>query len=52
MPATLEDAADAFYAAGNRLLARDPSAFTAIWSDAEDAPPACALRTGLRPRGW
>ena len=36
MPATLEAAADAFYAAGNRLLAGDPSAFSEIWSDADD----------------
>ncbi|MCX5968484.1 MAG: nuclear transport factor 2 family protein [Cyanobacteria bacterium] len=36
MPTTLEAAADAFYAAGNRLLAGDASAFSAIWSDADD----------------
>jgi ketosteroid isomerase-like protein len=36
MPTTLEEAADAFYAAGNRLLAGDPSAFEAIWSEADD----------------
>ena len=36
MPTTLEDAGDAFYAAGNRLLAGDPSAFSEIWSDADD----------------
>jgi ketosteroid isomerase-like protein len=36
MPATLEEAADAFYAAGNRLLAGDPFAFSEIWSDADD----------------
>ena len=36
MTTTLEAAADAFYAAGNRLLAGDASAFSAIWSDADD----------------
>jgi len=36
MPTTLEEAADAFYAAGNRLLSGDPSAFSEIWSDADD----------------
>jgi ketosteroid isomerase-like protein len=36
MPTTLEEAADAFYAAGNRLLAGDPFAFSEIWSDADD----------------
>ena len=36
MPTTLEDAAEAFYAAGNRLLAGDPAAFSEIWSDADD----------------
>ena len=36
MPTTLDQAADAFYAAGNRLLAGDPSAFSEIWSDADD----------------
>ena len=32
MTTTLEAAADAFYAAGNRLLAGDASAFSAIWA--------------------
>lgn len=36
MPVTLREAAEAFYAAGNRLLAGDPSAFEAIWSEADD----------------
>ena len=36
MGTTLQDAADAFYAAGNQLLAGDPSAFDAIWSEADD----------------
>ena len=36
MATTLEEAADAFYAAGNRLLAGDPSAFSEIWSYADD----------------
>jgi len=36
MPTTLTDAADAFYAAGNQLLAGDLSGFEAIWSDADD----------------
>lgn len=36
MPTTLVEAADAFYEAGNRLLAGDPSAFAEIWSEADD----------------
>mgnify|MGYP006275524663 CR=1 FL=1 len=36
MTTTLADAADAFYAAGNRLLAGDATAFAAIWSEADD----------------
>jgi ketosteroid isomerase-like protein len=36
MASTLAEAADAFYAAGNQLLAGDPDAFSAIWSDADD----------------
>ena len=36
MPTTLEEAADAFYAAGNRLLAGDATAFEPIWSEADD----------------
>lgn len=36
MPTTLEEAADAFYAAGNRLLAGDATAFETIWSEADD----------------
>jgi len=49
MSTTLEDAADAFYAAGNRLLAGDPSAFSEIWSDADDIShlgPTGAICTG------
>ena len=36
MTTTLQAAADAFYAAGNKLLAGDSSAFEAIWSEADD----------------
>jgi ketosteroid isomerase-like protein len=36
MPATLADAADAFYEAGNQLLAGDATAFAAIWSEGDD----------------
>jgi ketosteroid isomerase-like protein len=36
MPTTLEEAADAFYAAGNRLLAGDAKAFEPIWSESDD----------------
>jgi len=36
MPINLEDAADAFYEAGNRLLAGDATAFQQIWSEADD----------------
>jgi ketosteroid isomerase-like protein len=36
MPTTLAEATDAFYAAGNRLLAGDANAFEAIWSEADD----------------
>jgi len=36
MAMTLPEAADAFYAAGNQLLAGDGSAFEAIWSEADD----------------
>jgi len=36
MASTLQDAADAFYAAGNRLLTGDATAFAAIWSEADD----------------
>jgi hypothetical protein len=36
MATSLEQAADAFCAASNRLLAGDPSAFEAIWSDMDD----------------
>ena len=49
MPTTLEAAADAFYAAGNRLLAGDASAFSEIWSDADDITdlgPTGAMRIG------
>ncbi|MCS5693312.1 nuclear transport factor 2 family protein [Cyanobium sp. FGCU-6] len=33
MATSLADAADAFYAAGNRMLAGDPSGFEAITTD-------------------
>jgi ketosteroid isomerase-like protein len=49
MPTTLEDAADTFYAAGNRLLTGDASAFDAIWSEADDIShlgPTGAIRIG------
>jgi len=36
MASTLSDAADAFYAAGNQMLAGDLSGFEAIWSEADD----------------
>ena len=36
MTTTLQAAADAFYEAGNKLLAGDISAFEAIWSEADD----------------
>ena len=36
MPTTLPNAADAFYAAGNQMLAGDLSGFQAIWSEADD----------------
>ena len=36
MTTSLQDAADTFYAAGNQMLAGDPSAFEAIWSEADD----------------
>jgi ketosteroid isomerase-like protein len=36
MSSTLQEAADAFYAAGNRLLAGEGSAFEEIWSEADD----------------
>lgn len=36
MATSLADAADAFYAAGNQMLAGDLSAFAAIWSEADD----------------
>lgn len=36
MAQSLQEAADAFYAAGNQLLSGDPHAFAAIWSEAED----------------
>ncbi len=36
MPSSLAAAADAFYAAGNRLLAGEADAFAAIWSDRDD----------------
>lgn len=49
MTASLQDAADAFYAAGNRLLAGEAEAFAAIWSEADDIShlgPLGATRTG------
>jgi ketosteroid isomerase-like protein len=49
MTTSLHDAADAFYAAGNQLLAGDPSAFEAIWSEADDIShlgPLGAICTG------
>jgi ketosteroid isomerase-like protein len=49
MSNTLAAAADAFYAAANQLLAGDPDAFTAIWSDRDDIShlgPTGAARTG------
>mgnify|MGYP002654255968 CR=1 FL=1 len=49
MPTTLPDAADAFYAAANQLLAGDRSGFEAIWSEADDIShlgPTGALCTG------
>ena len=36
MPTTLTEAADLFYAAGNRLLGGDADAFAAIWSESDD----------------
>jgi len=49
MPTTLAEAADAFYAAGNLLLAGDCAPFAAIWSEADDIShlgPTGALSTG------
>lgn len=49
MATTLAEAANAFYAAGNRLLAGDAEAFAAIWSQGEDIShlgPTGALCTG------
>ena len=36
MTTTLRDAADAFYAAGNQMLAGDLSGFETLWSEADD----------------
>ncbi|MCX5937943.1 MAG: hypothetical protein NTW02_07020 [Cyanobium sp. LacPavin_0920_WC12_MAG_62_9] len=36
MPTTLPDAADAFYAAANLMLAGDLSGLQSIWSEADD----------------
>lgn len=36
MSSSLQEAADAFYEAGNRLLAGDATAFAPIWSEADD----------------
>ncbi|MFM7170108.1 MAG: YybH family protein [Cyanobium sp.] len=36
MASTLHEAADAFYAAGHRLLAGDAQAYASIWSEADD----------------
>ena len=49
MSTSLQDAADAFYAAGNQLLAGDPLAFEALWSEADDIShlgPLGAICTG------
>ena len=49
MPSTLEEAADAFHAVGNGLLAGDLTAFDAIGSDADDIShlgPTGAICTG------
>lgn len=49
MPTTLAEAADLFYAAGNRLLGGDSDAFAAIWSESDDIShlgPTGALCTG------
>ena len=49
MLTTLSDAADAFYAAGNKLLRGDLADFEAIWSDADDIShlgPLGAICTG------
>ena len=51
MSTTLQEAADAFYAAGNRLLAGDPTAFDAVWSEADDIShlgPTGVVCTGRR----
>ncbi len=36
MNMTLQDAADAFYEAGNKMFSGDLTAFEAIWSDSDD----------------
>ena len=36
MPTTLSEAADAFYAAGNQMLAGDCAPYAAIWSEGDD----------------
>jgi ketosteroid isomerase-like protein len=49
MPTTLTEAADAFYAAGNQLLAGEADAFAAIWSETDDIShlgPTGAMCTG------
>jgi ketosteroid isomerase-like protein len=49
MPTTLSEAADAFYAAGNQMLAGDCAPYAAIWSEGEDIShlgPTGALCTG------
>jgi len=49
MSTTLAEAVDAFYAAGNRMLQGDLSAFEAIWSEADDITdlgPTSAIHTG------
>ena len=51
MATTLKEAADAFYAAGNRLLAGDARAFEPVWSEADDIShlgPMGAICTGRR----
>jgi ketosteroid isomerase-like protein len=49
MSATLQEAADAFYAAGNKMLAGDLQSFAAIWSESDDVThmgPTGATRVG------
>lgn len=51
MSASLGQAADAFHAAANRLLAGDAEAFSSIWSEADDIShlgPTGERRTGRK----